>query len=332
MPDDRKPSNADREIFDQMSRRTRRSFLAGGTALATAAVGYRFFDRSKPIGLLRRPLRAAEDFNGAFSEHVIGETALTPVYPASRALTNPRPNGPFGIRKDLDPTSWRLQLTGLDRPQQHPKYVEDVSSWNYDYAPSFAKAARKLDGESMHASDTMAGDNNKLAKPDAGTPTASGKGPVAPQPPLTLPPAPGLLLTMADIQSLPFVQQTTEFKCIEGWSELVSFGGVRFRDFIAAHPPLRNPDGSLPGYAAMATPDGAYFCGFEMASLLHPQTLLCFQMSGRDLTPAHGAPLRLAMPLKYGYKQIKQIARITYTNTKPEDYWANLGFDWHGGL
>ena len=38
------------------------------------------------------------------------------------------------------------------------------------------------------------------------------------------------------------------------------------------------------------------------------------------------------MPLKYGYKQIKQIGRITYTDTKPADYWASKGYDWHGGL
>ena len=96
----------------------------------------------------------------------------------------------------------------------------------------------------------------------------------------------------------------------------MTFGGVRFRDFLEAYPPNRNPDGSLPRYAAMTTPDGSYYCGFEIEALLHPQTLLCFRMSRKELTPDHGAPLRLAMPIKYGYKQIKQIARITYTNQK----------------
>jgi len=55
-------------------------------------------------------------------------------------------------------------------------------------------------------------------------------------------------------------------------------------------------------------------------------------MSGQNLTPAHGAPLRLAMPLKYGYKQIKQIASITYSDTKPADYWGSHSYDWDGGL
>jgi DMSO/TMAO reductase YedYZ molybdopterin-dependent catalytic subunit len=153
-----------------------------------------------------------------------------------------------------------------------------------------------------------------------------------PQPPPPRPSGPGLLLTITDLKRLPFVEQTTEFKCVEGWSQIVTYGGVRFRDFFETYPPLRNADGSLPRYAALATPDGAYYSGFELADLLHPQTLLCYQMSRQDLTPAHGAPLRLAMPLKYGYKQIKQIASITYTDTKPADYWGSHSYDWDGGL
>jgi DMSO/TMAO reductase YedYZ molybdopterin-dependent catalytic subunit len=80
------------------------------------------------------------------------------------------------------------------------------------------------------------------------------------------------------------------------------------------------------------TPEGDFFSGYDMASLMHPQTLLCYSMGGVPLNPGHGAPLRLAMPLKYGYKQIKQIAKITYTNQKPPDYWATQGYDWYGGL
>ena len=55
-------------------------------------------------------------------------------------------------------------------------------------------------------------------------------------------------------------------------------------------------------------------------------------MGGPASYLGHGAPLRLAMPIKYGYKQIKQIGLIRYTNTRPDDYWANLGYDWYAGL
>jgi DMSO/TMAO reductase YedYZ molybdopterin-dependent catalytic subunit len=65
---------------------------------------------------------------------------------------------------------------------------------------------------------------------------------------------------------------------------------------------------------------------------MHPQNLLVYEMGGQPLTPGHGAPLLLAMPIKYGYKQIKQIGHIRYTDTCPNDYWANLGYDWYAGL
>jgi DMSO/TMAO reductase YedYZ molybdopterin-dependent catalytic subunit len=55
-------------------------------------------------------------------------------------------------------------------------------------------------------------------------------------------------------------------------------------------------------------------------------------MAGLPLTQEHGAPIRLHMPIKYGYKQIKRIALIAYTDEKPDDYWTRLGYDWYAGL
>ncbi len=334
------PTQSDEsQVRNEVSRRTRRSFIAAGATIAASTVAfgtaYQAFSGSQQIGTLRRPLRAAEDLNALIAEKVIGETALAPTYPATRSRRRTSANGPFGIRKDLDPASWRLQVTGLHEPSRHSSYVEDVAAWRYRYDPSFADRASHLDQEVSETSSVMIGVKTKLDTSNAAVtnavldpstqfrPNPSGR---------TVQPQPGLLLTLADLKRFPFIEQTTEFKCIEGWSEIVTYGGIRFRDFLEAHPPARNPDGSLPKYAAFSTPDGGYFSGHEMAILLHPQTLLCFQMCGEDLTPAHGAPLRLATPLKYGYKQIKQIGRIAYTNDRPEDYWANLGYDWHGGL
>jgi DMSO/TMAO reductase YedYZ molybdopterin-dependent catalytic subunit len=69
-----------------------------------------------------------------------------------------------------------------------------------------------------------------------------------------------------------------------------------------------------------------------MKSALHPQTLLCYEMNGSPLEDEHGAPLRLVMPVKYGIKNIKRIGLIRYTNERPEDYWAEQGYDWFAGL
>jgi hypothetical protein len=103
-------------------------------------------------------------------------------------------------------------------------------------------------------------------------------------------------------------------------------------DFIEAYPPARKPDGSLPRYVYVETPNGDYYVGYDMAVCRHPQNLLVTGMAGRPLTQLHGAPLRLHTPTKYGYKQIKRIGLIAYTDVKPDDYWTKLGYDWYARL
>jgi len=65
--------------------------------------------------------------------------------------------------------------------------------------------------------------------------------------------------------------------------------------------------------------------------MMHPQTILAYEMNGKPLTPEHGAPLRLVSPLKYGIKQLKRIGAIELTNERPRDYWAEQGYDWYSG-
>ncbi len=148
-------------------------------------------------------------------------------------------------------------------------------------------------------------------------------------------------LTLDDIKRLPHTTQITEMFCIEGWSIKVKWTGVRFVDFVEKYPPnpirgdkpdVRGNPHDLPSYVAMLTPNEGYYVGLDMASALHPQTLLCFEMNGEPLSVDHGAPLRLAIPVKYGVKNIKRIGTITYSSEKPKDYWAEQGYDWYAGL
>ncbi len=111
----------------------------------------------------------------------------------------------------------------------------------------------------------------------------------------------------------------------------MQWAGVRFADFIEMFPPALI-DGKEPRYVYMETPDGDYYVGYDLHNLRHPQALLVTEMMGAPLTQFHGAPLRLYTPTKYGYKQIKRIGLIAYTNDKPDDYWTKLGYDWYGGL
>jgi len=149
-----------------------------------------------------------------------------------------------------------------------------------------------------------------------------------------------LTLTLGDIRALPRVEMITELKCIEGWSIIVHWAGTRFSDFAEHYPP-NTIDGSPPDvaghpeklvpYVSLATPDNGYFVGWDMPSILHPQTLLAYEMNGEPLLPEHGAPLRLASPTKYGIKLIKRIGRVEFTAERPRDYWAGSGYDWYSG-
>ena len=141
------------------------------------------------------------------------------------------------------------------------------------------------------------------------------------------------LITLADIKKLRKTEMVTELKCIEGWSVVVHWGGVLFADFIAHYWPKSadHPISELPAYVAMETPDGAYYVGLDKASAMHPQTLLAYEMNGKPLPDEHGAPLRLAIPTKYGIKNIKRIGTIRLADARPKDYWAEQGYDWYAG-
>ena len=89
--------------------------------------------------------------------------------------------------------------------------------------------------------------------------------------------------------------------------------------------------GGLLDYASLETPDGGYYVGLDMASALHPQTLLCYEMDGRPLTPQHGAPLRLVTPLKYGIKNLKRIGTIRFTDDPARRLLGRTGYDWYAG-
>ncbi len=148
-------------------------------------------------------------------------------------------------------------------------------------------------------------------------------------------------LSLEEIKKLPRTEMITELKCIEGWSQVVQWAGVRFADLIALHPPftlsgeapnIKEKPTDLANYVGMSTPDGGYYVGLDMESALHPQTLLCYEMNGEPLTLEHGAPLRLVIPVKYGIKNIKRIGTIQYVSRRPTDYWAERGYDWYAGL
>lgn len=130
-----------------------------------------------------------------------------------------------------------------------------------------------------------------------------------------------------DIKKLPVVEMVTELKCIEGWSKIVQWKGASLFDFLMRNKMLS----SKSKYVSLETPDQEYYVGLDIESAIHPQTILAYEMNGEPLSQGHGAPLRLVTPLKYGIKHIKRIGIIKVTNERPQDYWAERGYDWYSG-
>jgi hypothetical protein len=293
----------------EMRSRSRRSFLIGGAAAAGAYGFWHWIHTSPVVDGIQKPLREGFKFNSAVSRSVLGDHALAPTFPANRAVTDVRVNGNIGIDPVIKLDTWRLQVTGLDSAKSSPQYVPDIHTYKYaedqalmdqdPNADAYGDTGGSLDGSATTDED--------------------GEAPAA---------EPGLLLTLDHIRALPRVEMVTQLKCIEGWSEIVHWGGARFSDFIAAY--HADPT-SLPKYVGMDTPNGEYYVGLFREDALHPQTLLCYELNGQPLSREHGAPLRLVTPLKYGIKHLKQIGKISFTNDRPHDYWAENGYDWNAG-
>lgn len=138
-----------------------------------------------------------------------------------------------------------------------------------------------------------------------------------------------LQVSLEEIKSLPKTELIFDFKCVEGWDQIQHWAGVKFTDFVA-HFGLQEQ--AKLQYLGLATPDAAYYVGIDMPSALHPQTILCYEMNDTPLKPEHGAPLRLIIPVKYGIKNLKGIGTMTFSNSRPPDYWAELGYDYYSGL
>ena len=324
------PQRVERETLAGLQRRTRRGFLVAAVAAVAGAGLWEWLNDRPAVDGLASPFRKAMELNAGMARRIFRERALAPEFEKSRAVRSFRRNGDIGL-SEIRPEDWRLQLVGVLNPTSYAQFSEDVTSWTYGMNVSDTEDTG-LDVGSPSKKPTMHEDDSK--------------GSAVRTKPMEMPErahadVPGLLLTMADVKNLPHVEMVTEFKCIEGWSEIVYWGGARLRDFLAAFPPLnggRSQSDSkelasgIPKYVGFETPDGQYYVGIEREVALHPQTLLAYELNGEPLTPDHGAPLRLVTPLKYGIKQLKQIGRITYTNARPHDYWHEQGYDYYAGL
>jgi hypothetical protein len=306
---------------------TRRSLVVGVAAAAAGYAGYRWIDRSPSVGRQEIPLRKAFQTDAKVARAVFNERGLAPTFRVKDSV-DLRFNGPYGVRDDLDVSTWRLQMAGVAAPEKHPQFQQDITTWNYVMTPRYV-GGTPSESDSKGPAKVRQAEWTR-AKDSFGTPMRGQEE--AGESETALDDAtPGLSLTMDDLLKLPKHELVTEFKCIEGWSQIVHWAGVRLVDLLDLYPPAK-VNGRDPRFVYMETPYGDYYCGYDLSACRHPQSLLVTEMAGKPLTQLHGAPLRLHMPIKYGYKQIKRIGLIAYTDQRPDDYWTKLGYDWYAGL
>jgi DMSO/TMAO reductase YedYZ molybdopterin-dependent catalytic subunit len=130
-------------------------------------------------------------------------------------------------------------------------------------------------------------------------------------------------------------EQITQLTCVEGWSAIAWWAGLRFDDLLYAYPPMSQAKWARVESSVNLDAAGnsdPYFMSLDLATARHPQTLLATHFNGLPLTVAHGAPLRLLAPVKLGLKNVKAITKITYSAEEPRDYWAERGYSRYDGI
>jgi DMSO/TMAO reductase YedYZ molybdopterin-dependent catalytic subunit len=130
-------------------------------------------------------------------------------------------------------------------------------------------------------------------------------------------------------------EQITRLVCVEGWSAIAWWAGVRFDDLLRAYSPMSQARWvqveSSVNLDASGNPD-PYYVSLDLASARYPQTLLATHFNGQPLTVEHGAPLRLLVPVKLGLKNVKAITKLTYVAQEPRDYWSERGYSHYDGI
>ena len=132
-------------------------------------------------------------------------------------------------------------------------------------------------------------------------------------------------LTLAALRAMPQHSQITRHICIEGWSYIGQWSGVRLSDVLK-----RAGADMRARYVGFKCFDG-YSTSIDMASALQEQTILALDFNGAELDPPFGAPARLRIPTKLGFKSAKNLSAVFVTNTNPGGYWEKQGYNWFSG-
>ncbi len=143
---------------------------------------------------------------------------------------------------------------------------------------------------------------------------------------------------LRELRALADIAQVTRHDCVEGWSAIGKWGGVRLATVLALVKPSHDAryvifhcfdhDGS-------GTP---YYESLDLKEAAHPQTQLALDLNDKPIDPDHGAPVRLKIPTQLGYKSAKWVQRIEIASSftgiggGQGGYWEDQGYEWYAGI
>jgi DMSO/TMAO reductase YedYZ molybdopterin-dependent catalytic subunit len=136
-----------------------------------------------------------------------------------------------------------------------------------------------------------------------------------------------LTLTLDDLRRLPATRSRVRHHCVEGWSAVAAWDGVRLAEVarLAGVDPRAR-------YVEFRSFEEGYFSSWDVESALHPQTILAYGMNGAPLGREHGAPLRLYSAVKLGYKMVKYLTEVSFLPVRTGGYWEDQGYEWFAGV
>jgi DMSO/TMAO reductase YedYZ molybdopterin-dependent catalytic subunit len=132
--------------------------------------------------------------------------------------------------------------------------------------------------------------------------------------------------TLEQLSALPQKSQITRHCCVEGWSAIGKWGGVPLRSFLE-----RVGADLRAKYVSFKCADN-YYSSMDMASALHPQTIIALTYADKELPVQYGFPMKIRVPTKLGFKNPKHIMSMAVTNDYPGGYWEDQGYNWFSGM
>ncbi|MEO9191546.1 MAG: molybdopterin-dependent oxidoreductase [Acetobacteraceae bacterium] len=127
------------------------------------------------------------------------------------------------------------------------------------------------------------------------------------------------------LHTLPQQTQITRHVCVEGWSMIGKWTGASLRVFLE-----RVGADTTAKYVGFACADG-YYEGMDMATALHPQTIMAFKLSDQVLPTEYGYPFKMLVPTKLGFKGPKWVTALYVSNNQPRGFWTDRGYNWFSG-